>query len=92
MSRNNEFDLGLPPDPLAEGEQKVLQFAQQSAGRYVADEESLATLGIPSETFYRKVSRLLSDPAAEAHDPQTIQLLRQTRDNGIMSMFNEQPQ
>lgn len=89
MNRNMEFDMGLPPDPLAAHEQNVLQYAKETAGQYVTDEDSMRALGIPAELFYRKLSRMIDDPAAMAHDPEAVEELRQARAAGTAQMTDE---
>lgn len=86
MSRNQEFDFGLPPDVRSDADRQLLDFARDNAGTYVPSHQSLAHLGITSEVFYQRLNRLLDDPAMQNQDPHTLETLRGIRSQGAMSL------
>lgn len=89
MSRNQEFDFGLPPDTRSDHDRRLLAFARDKAGAYVTSQESLQHLGITSEVFYQRLNRILDDPVMQNEDPQSVDALRQVRSGGVSAITRD---
>ncbi len=66
---------------MTETDAAMLDFERQRWAHPGAKDAAIRErFGIPAWTYYAQLGRLLDDPEAEAHDPQTVRRLRRLRE------------
>ena len=83
--RNEEFEAGKPGEDISPHQKRLLDFAGQleEPNQILRDRAIVTEFGYHPTTFYRRVYDMLSNPAAEAYNPQAIHRYQRVVDQNL---------